>query len=263
MAGNNQFDYYSQAEAYDIAFDFRDLDLEADALDRISVRYRGGTPQSFVDIGCGPGYHAIHYASRGLRAVGIDVNPSMIEYARNKAERLGAGAMFIQADMRDFLLPQPVDLAFCAIASIHYMLTNEDMIRHLRTVARNLTDGGLYLFEANHPRDVFNVGTSTKNEWESVRNGVTVRTRWGVDEEFDPITQISKSHVHMEIERKGETTSHDFTNIDRVHTHQELKLLIAHSGVFEDVAWLGALDPDRPFDNSKDSWRMIPVLRKL
>lgn len=263
MPDGSHFDYYSQAEAYDIAFDFRDLDQECDALDAICMKHRGSKPQSFVDIGCGPGYHAIHYGLRGLRSIGIDVNPSMIEFAQNKADRHGSSATFIQADMRDFTLPQPVDLAFCAIASIHYLLTNDDMIQHLRTVARNLTDGGLYLFEANHPRDGFNTGTSAKNEWEIVRGGVTVYTHWGVDEEFDPITQIAKSHVHMDIIRNGQKTSHDFTNTDRIHTHQELKLLIAQSGVFEDVAWLGALDPDQPLDNSDKSWRMIPVLRKL
>ena len=54
----------------------------------------------------------------------------------------------------------------------------------------------------------------------------------------------------------------EFTNIDRSLTYQELRLLITQSEVFEAVDWLGALDPDIPFDNSKDSWRMIPVLRK-
>lgn len=263
MSNGDQFDYYSQAAGYDIAFDFRDLDEECDALDAICVTHRGAKPQSFVDVGCGPGYHAIHYALRGLRSIGVDINPSMIDYAHKKSEKAGATTTFMQADMRDFTLTQPVDLGFCAIASIHYLLTNDDMIQHLRTVAKNLTDGGLYLFEANHPRDVFNVGTSTKNEWESVRDGVIVRTHWGVDEQFDPITQIAKSRVRMEIERDGEVKEYEFTNTDRVHTHQELKLLIAQSGVFKDVAWLGALDPDKPFDNGPKSWRMIPVLKKI
>ena len=68
--------------------------------------------------------------------------------------------------------------------------------------------------------------------------------------------------MQIEIERDGTVDKLEFTNIDRSLTHQELRLLIEQSGVFEAVDWLGALDPGKPFDNSKESWRMIPVLRK-
>jgi hypothetical protein len=67
----------------------------------------------------------------------------------------------------------------------------------------------------------------------------------------------------MEIERDGKTEMMEFTNVDRSMTYQELRLLIMQSGVFEAVGWLGTLAVDKPFDNSKESWRMIPVLRKL
>jgi SAM-dependent methyltransferase len=264
MRDGDHHDLYAQAEAYDIAFDFRDLDVECDALDDICLKYRGGKPASFVDVACGPGYHCIHYATRGLRTYGVDINPAMIEYATQKAIDSGAEVDFIEADMRDFSLPQPVDLAFCGIASIHYLLTAEAIIGHLRTVARNLTPGGLYLFEANHPRDTFGVGKSTHNDWEARRGDTIVRSRWGLDDiSFDPITQIAHSKVKIEIERDGQIDKLEFTNIDRTLTHQELKLILTQSGVFEAVDWLGALDPDKPFDNSKQSWRMIPVLRRV
>lgn len=264
MPDRDHHDLYAQAEAYDIAFDFRDLDDECDALDTICLKHRGAKPASFVDVGCGPGYHCIHYAKRGLRTFGIDINPTMIDYAKEKAKRDGAAVEFILADMREFDLPQPVDLAFCAIASFHYLLSAEEIINHLRAVARNLTSGGIYVIEANHPRDTFHVGESTHNEWEAKRGDTIVRSRWGLDDlSFDPITQICRSKVCVEIERGDQIEKMEFMNVDRSLTYQELKLLVAQSGVFETVAWLGALDADKPFDNTKESWRMIPVLRKL
>ncbi|MBD3298574.1 MAG: methyltransferase domain-containing protein [candidate division Zixibacteria bacterium] len=262
MSDGNQFDYYSQAEAYDTAFGFRDLDFECDTLDALCEQFRGAKPRSFADLGCGPAYHGIHYATRGLRTYGLDINPHMIEYARAKAKRFGTKVEFVQGDMREFDLPEPADLAMCAIATIHYLLTNEDMITHLRSVARNLTDGGIYVFEANHPRDVFNIARSAKNEWEFEGRDISVITSWGVDEQFDPITQLATSTIHMEVKRGTDTQTYDFENLDRCHTHQELKLLIEQSGVFEPMTWLGALDVKQPLDNSKESWRMIPVLRK-
>jgi len=259
----DQQDLYALAEYYDIAFDFRDLDRECNALDALSVRHRGAKPVSFVDIACGPGYHCIQYALRGKVCHALDLNPAMIEYAKHKAEHAGADIRFQVADMRDFALPKPVDLAFCGISTIHYMLTNDDLVMHLRAVARNLTPGGLYVFEANHPRDQFGVGSSTKNEWESKRGDITVRMSWGLDDlNFDPITQIADSTVRIEVDRGGRTETHDFTNVDRTYTHQEFLLLIEKSGVFDICEWLGALDPSVPLDNSKASWRMIPILRR-
>jgi len=254
---------YDRPEIYDIAFDFRDLVEECDILDALCEKYRGGKPLSFVDLACGPGFHCVTYASRGVHSYGIDVNPTTLDYARRKAERAGAPVHFLQEDMHEFTLPQPVDLAFCAMSSFHYLLTNDDIIRHLRSVARNLTPGGLYIIEANHPRDVFRVGKSLFTEWESRRGDTVVYAHWGYDDDpYDPITQITRCRVHIEVKENGHSTKMDFIDLDRALTHQEFVLLIEKSGVFETVDWLGRLAVDQPFDNNKQSVRMIPVLRK-
>ncbi|HUU44137.1 MAG TPA: class I SAM-dependent methyltransferase [Acidobacteriota bacterium] len=254
---------YDLAETYDIAFDFRDLDAECNALDAICETHRGAKPESFCDIACGPGYHCIAYAKRGLRSYGLDLNPTMLDYARRKAERSGAAVNFVLADMRDFCLDAPVDCAFCAMSSFHYLLTNDDIIRHLRAVARNLTPGGLYIVEANHPRDVFRVGKSLKNVWEAQRGDTIVRSHWGYDADpFDPITQTTQTHVHIEVERDGHTRKYDEIEVDRSLTYQEFSTLIAIADVFDTPAWLGVLDVNQPFDNTKQSIRMVPVLRR-
>lgn len=261
---------YDLAEVYDIAFDFRDLDAECDALDAICEKYRGGRPESFLDVACGPGYHCITYANRGRRSLGLDLNPTMLDYARAKAGRsrcagssTGAAPQFVHADMRDFTLAQPVDLMFCGMSSIHYLLTNDDIARHLRAAARNLTPGGLYVIEAEHPRDTFGVGQSLKHEWEARRGETTVRTRWGGDDDqFDPISQTTRITVRMDVSKDGDTKTYEFTNVDRRLTKQELAALVENSGVLEAAAWLGVLNVDQPFDNSKQSIRMVPVLRK-
>ena len=254
---------YDLCEAYDIAFDFRDLSAECDALDAICRAHRGGAPASFLDVACGPGYHCIEYARRGLQTVGLDLNPKMLDYASAKARTNETSAEFMLADMRDFKLRQPVDLAFCAMSSFHYLLTNEDTLAHLRTVARNLTPGGLYVIEAEHPRDVFRVGQSLQHEWESQRGETIVRSSWGKpDDPFDPITQVCTTTVRLEVVRGGGTEKYEFISLNRHLTHQELQLLIAASGVFEPVAWLGVLDIAHPLTNEKASYRMIPVLRK-
>ncbi|MBI5867432.1 MAG: class I SAM-dependent methyltransferase [candidate division Zixibacteria bacterium] len=255
---------YDRPEIYDIAFDFRDLVHECDVLDAICQHYGNGKPKSFVDLACGPGYHCVTYGGRGVKSYGIDVNPATLEYARRKAANAGAPVTFLLEDMHDYKLPEPVDLAFCAMSSFHYLLTNDDIIRHLRSVAANLTPGGLYIIEANHPRDVFRVGKSLFTEWEARRGDIVVFSHWGYeDDPYDPIAQITRCRVHIEVRENGHSTKMDFIDLDRSLTHQEFILLIEKSGVFETLDWLGKLDLDQPFDNSKQSVRMIPILKKL
>jgi hypothetical protein len=133
----------------------------------------------------------------------------------------------------------------------------------LRTVARNLTPGGLYLMEANHPRDIFRVGKSLKNEWTSERDDIRVHFRWGNENNpFDPITQLTSIQVNLAVARDGREKKYQFTNVDRALTYHEFQLLIARSEVFDIPTWLGVLDVNQPFDNSKQSVRMMPVLRR-
>lgn len=273
---------HDYAEAYDIAFDWRDLTCECDALDSIYTTHSGTghAPRSFLDVCCGPGFHCLEYARRGIRSHGLDLSNAMLSYAREKAARQNANVDFVHADMRDFRLTEPVDLAFCPMGSFHYLLTNDDIVRHFRVLAGNMTPGGIYVIEANHPRHVFRLprpelndwGTRRNGEvvtmswdgdWEAERNGIRVKLHWGSDDGgYNPITQIATSQVRIEMQNNGSSRVWEFKDPDRYLTHQEFKLLIEKSGAFEPMAWLGALDPSHPLDNTdKSSW-MVPVLRR-
>lgn len=58
----------------------------------------GAVKGEVLDPGTGPGHHAIHYASKGLSATGIDASPAAIERARANAERAGVSVDFQVAD---------------------------------------------------------------------------------------------------------------------------------------------------------------------
>ncbi len=52
----------------------------------------GGLRGEVLDPGTGRGHHAIHYASQGYSATGIDSSPAGIELAKGNAERAGVRA---------------------------------------------------------------------------------------------------------------------------------------------------------------------------
>lgn len=51
-----------------------------------------------IDIGCGTGEHAMLFASKGYRVLGVDSAPLAIEKARAKASQRGSKAEFVLAD---------------------------------------------------------------------------------------------------------------------------------------------------------------------
>ena len=68
---------------------------------------------SVCELGCGPGWMTRMAARHGLKAVGYDISPGMIEIAREQAEAEGVEARYEVADMEEldaggrFLLAEP------------------------------------------------------------------------------------------------------------------------------------------------------------
>ncbi len=57
--------------------------------DFIEAEIGGDRSVPILDIGCGTGRHAIELARRGYKVTGVDLSPSQIERAREKAAAAG------------------------------------------------------------------------------------------------------------------------------------------------------------------------------
>jgi ubiquinone/menaquinone biosynthesis C-methylase UbiE len=101
------------------------------------------TPLSYVlDVGCGVGTTSCHLARcMGCRVVGVDINPSMVERARERARRKGIELLvdFQTADASR--LPFPDD-TFSAVLSESATAFLPDKLRALQEYARVTKPGG-------------------------------------------------------------------------------------------------------------------------
>jgi SAM-dependent methyltransferase len=122
-------------------------------LDDLLARH-GFIGDSAVDVACGTGTLALALAQKGWRVYGVDASPGMLAQARQKARELErpVEVTWLQADMRDFSLPRPVDLAVSTYDSLNYLLTPGDLGRAFRSVAGALRPGGLFAFDMNTER---------------------------------------------------------------------------------------------------------------
>ena len=255
---------YQRARCYDVAFSFRDVAAECEALLSIATRHLGRAPTSVLELAAGPARHAREFARCGLAAVALDRVPEMLDYASALAAQDGLALQVACADMCAFTLPQRVDLAVLLMDSSSYLLDNDAALRHLACVARHLSPGGVYVLEMSHPRDTFGVGTTNNTHWTTEADGLRVTMRWGEPgDAFDPVTQIDEVTVRMDWTDAAGSGHLVERSRQRRFTVNEVDALVRASCAFEIVEWLGALAPPHPFDNAKAARRMIPVLRAL
>ncbi|GAB1456117.1 MAG: class I SAM-dependent methyltransferase [Spirochaetia bacterium] len=114
-----------------------------------SVLTLAGTAEgaSVLDVCCGPGRHAIAFASRAHPVVGIDITVSYIEAARETARSMGLSAEFIHADARTWSRPGAFGLAVNLFTSFGYFDTKAEDEAMLARIRDNLAPGGSLVIE--------------------------------------------------------------------------------------------------------------------
>jgi SAM-dependent methyltransferase len=259
---NNHVEFYSKAKFYDIAFAFKNVPEENQTILDTFRRHNNRDAKSFLDLAAGPASNAIEMAKRGLKSFAVDYSPEMVAYGIEKAKSAAVSIQYLQGDMRNFALPEPVDLAAIFMDSTSYLITNDDVINHLRSVAKSLNDDGLYLLEMSHPRDVFSVGKSASTEWTEKQNDIEVSVKWGDESDlFDPIKQNTIVTASLNFKMPQEQGQIVDQSEQRCFTFNEIDALVKASGCFEMIDVLGSLKPGVSFSNENGCWRMIPVLR--
>ncbi|MFH1687683.1 MAG: class I SAM-dependent methyltransferase [bacterium] len=254
---------YQVPELYELAFSWRDYVKAVDFLIEAARRSGRSSVGSMVELGCGPGQYCREFARRGGTAYGVDLAPEMALYAQKCFDEGNLPGYILEADMRDFRLEQPVDLACCMMNTFGLLQTNQDALANLNAVASNLTPDGIYIIEISHPRDVFRKPETVDNTWKMENGSGKLQIDWASDPDFDPITELAKGTVTMTWEKDGQTTVHQAPESFRSYTFGLMRALVELSGRFKIGNVYGDLDVEVPFDNAKKAWREVLVLRKF
>ncbi len=99
---------------------------------------------SILDMGCGQGRHSIALSKKGYsNIIGIDFSESNIEKAKLSSQENQTAVTFILADARKFNLGYKFDCVFCLYDVIGSFRKEEDNLRVVRSIKRNLKKGGI------------------------------------------------------------------------------------------------------------------------
>jgi SAM-dependent methyltransferase len=106
--------------------------------------------EAACDLCCGTGTLALEFARRGIKTFAVDLSPDMCRIAREKARQAALPVRVLRADMRDFRLPQAVDLITCEFDALNHVPQKRDLRRVVKCVARALRPGGHFAFDVNN-----------------------------------------------------------------------------------------------------------------
>ena len=147
------YDAVSRGYAERFKDEMDDKPFDRDCLDRLAREV--GDMGPICDLGCGPGQIARYLHRQGVKTLGVDLSPKMVEEAR----RLNREIPFHQGDMLS--LPDEEN-SWGGIAAFYCILhiPREHVVDALREMKRVLKPGGLLLV-------TFHIGQGVKHldEW--------------------------------------------------------------------------------------------------
>lgn len=248
---------YRVPEYYDIAFSFRDVSREVDVMEESMQWFAGEKGNHVLEVACGQAPHAREWVRRGYRYTGLDLSESMLAYAREKTASLGDDVRLIQADMTDFRLDDPVDLAYVMLASI-YVETTAQLLAHFDCMAKAVKPGGLYFLDWCIEFDPF---TGFANAWEEERNGIRIHTSY-LANLVDRVEQTMEETITLDIDDHGERK----TITQRMHKRaiypQEFLMMLRWQNKFEFVGWWNDWDLTSPVDGRDIVTRPVTIIRR-
>lgn len=111
----------------------------------------GCRPQKILELGCGTGGHAEHFAKAGCSVVGVDLSERMVGRAEERFAalpvELSGRFRGIQGDASNFVSPEKVDAVVSLFHVASYQTTNEALLGYFRAANSALNAGGMFLFD--------------------------------------------------------------------------------------------------------------------
>ena len=235
------------AHIYDKMMDNIPYEEWKDYLLRMMYLYRVSPSASIAELGCGTGTMTGLLVEEGLDVMGLDISSDMLAEARKKYPDIS----FLEADMRDFKLPEKKDVIVSICDSINYVLTTEDLVKTFSSVRENLNKGGIFIFDLK-----------TKFFFENALDGRTYRDRgsgfrctW--KNHFDASSNIHSYLLDIKVKDGGKWVSTQEVHRQRAFAAREIIEAAKLSG-FEKGGAYDAFTFDKP---KKRSDRIYIVLR--
>lgn len=90
---------YEHPEYFEIAFSYREIDLEVDFVEQAIRRYSRVPVRVVLELASGTSPHMAELCRRGYRYIGLEASNEMVTYSRGRIRDRGLDAAITEGDM--------------------------------------------------------------------------------------------------------------------------------------------------------------------
>lgn len=251
---------YDNPKYYEATFAFRDIKAETAFVEQAIKRHSAIPVRRICEVACGPAPHAGELIGRGYDYTGIDINPHMVKYAKEKWSGLQIEPKVVLGDLVDYDLEEPADFTCVMIGSL-YLPDRGAMERHFDSVARNLKRGGLYFMDwciqFYDP-----LGLDARKPYRNTHDGITVESRFKI-RLLDPGQNIYEEIWDVHIDDHGSITEFRMIEHNKAIFPGEFRQFLDQSDDFEFVGWWRDWDFDKPISDNGAIPRPLAIIRRV
>jgi len=224
------------------------------SIERILKKYNIKT---VLDMTCGTGSQVFWLAKHGYEVTGSDITPSMLKIAKQKAKQKNLDIDLIHGDMRSLRVGE-FDAVITIFNAVGH-LTKAGFERAMRNIHRNLSDGGIYVFDIinlNFLAQAENIiKLSYEHFWMSGNTSLRELQHSIVDKNGALISYTTT----YETKDSGKTKGSESIITLQLYTANELKEMLARNG----FKVLGQYGIDGSRFSDKKTERILTVAKKV
>lgn len=207
------------------------------AVNFLAQRYASTPEGKILDIGCGTGGYALALSQRGIRVLGIDLEPGMIDKAQKAAEAQGLQGKveFRCMDMRKLGdLEQTFDGAYCVGNTLVHLLDLDEVRQFLADLRGTLRPNSRFILQILNYDWILKTGITELPLIRDEEVDLTFKRHYVLPEEPGGLI---KFQTRLEIKDEvweGETTL-------RPLSKSKLGDLLTDAG-FKELSWFSSMD---------------------
>lgn len=230
------YEYYDKLQLY------KNYSEEVEIILRIFKDLIGHAPARVLDVGCGTGNHAFNFAGRGMRVVGMDIDPKIVEVAKKKQGRETDGLVFV--DALDGVR-RVFDLVVALFNVANYVEDRKSLLDFFERAGSYLCREGILVF------DCWNGIAAIRDLPKRLIKQIA-----DLEVEVEPEVDLMRQRVVIHNRVHGPKCDFEFSYVHRLWTPQDFTEALNYAGfdtikIFE---WMRPTIPAGP-----DSWRIMFV----
>ena len=131
--------------------------------------------ESWLDVCCGYGRHAIPLAKAGMQVTGFDYTQYFLDKARRDSRKQGVRIEWVRGDVREMDFEPVFDAAINMFTSIGFFPTEQENFEVVRRAAVALKPGGRFLLDTINREYI--VRHFQPTHWQPLGRGVLIERR--------------------------------------------------------------------------------------